>query len=158
MKRQRHWVKYKEIENKSIADIVDRLQSMARQAISENYTISSNKVTQAMVDHAQDIITRLLNVRDVKVFSDYLLNLFTVIPRKMDNVSLYLPQTKEDFNTIIAREQNLLDVMRGQVVQRQITNEDNDAQKEYDCTILEMLGIEFEDCDSDDIIKIKNAS
>lgn len=41
---------YKEIENKVIAEIVEHLQSMAKQAISENYTISSNKVTQAMVD------------------------------------------------------------------------------------------------------------
>ena len=40
---------YKEIENKVIAEIVERLQAMARKAISDNYTISSNKVTQASI-------------------------------------------------------------------------------------------------------------
>ena len=47
-------------ENKVIAEIVDRLQSMARKAISDNYTISSNKVTQAMIDEAQNVLTSLL--------------------------------------------------------------------------------------------------
>lgn len=67
--------KYKRIENKNIAEIVDRLQSMARKAISENYTISSNKVTQAMVDEAQNILTSLLNAKDVQEFNDILLKL-----------------------------------------------------------------------------------
>lgn len=53
---------YKEIENKVIAEIVERLQEMAKQAISDNYTISSNKVTQAMVDEAQEILTGLLDL------------------------------------------------------------------------------------------------
>ena len=41
---------YKEIDNAEIAAIVERLQAMAKKAISENYTVSSNKVTQVMVD------------------------------------------------------------------------------------------------------------
>ena len=73
--------KYKEIENRSIAEIVERLQNMARKAISDNYTISSNKVTQAMVDEAQNILTSLLDVKDVSKFNDILLKLFTTIPR-----------------------------------------------------------------------------
>jgi poly [ADP-ribose] polymerase len=41
---------YANISNLSIAQIVSRLQAMAKQAISDNYTISSNKVTQIMID------------------------------------------------------------------------------------------------------------
>lgn len=148
---------YKEIENKVIADIVERLQSMARKAISENYTISSNKVTQAMIDEAQDVLTSLITKSDVKEFNEILLNLFTVIPRKMGNVKDYLANTTKDFSEIIQKEQDLLDVMKGQVVQKQIIDETtkNDIKKEN--TILEQLGLVFEECDSRDIAIIKNA-
>ena len=100
---------YKEIENKVIAEIVERLQQMARKAISDNYTISSNKVTQAMVDEAQGILTKLLSINDKNQFNDTLLNLFTVIPRKMKNVSQYLAKSQDDYSNIIQTEQDLLE-------------------------------------------------
>lgn len=148
---------YKEIENKVIAEIVERLQSMARKAISENYTISSNKVTQAMIDEAQDVLTSLLTMSKVKDFNDVLLKLFTVIPRKMGNVQDYLAKSDKDFSNIIQKEQDLLDVMKGQVVQKQIIEEsvENETQKEN--TILEQLGLVFEECDRKDIAIIKDA-
>ena len=148
---------YKEIENKVIAEIVDRLQSMARKAISDNYTISSNKVTQAMIDEAQNVLTSLLSISDVKSFNDTLLSLFTVIPRKMSNVKYYLADKKEDFSKIIQKEQDLLDVMKGQVVQKQIVDEyiENDSPAEI--TILEQMGLVFEECDRNDIATIKSS-
>ena len=148
---------YKEIENKVIAEIVERLQSMARKAISENYTISSNKVTQAMVDEAQDVLTSLLSISKVEEFNDVLLKLFTVIPRKMGNVQDYLARTDKDFSGIIQKEQDLLDVMKGQVVQKQIIEESIDDEKQKENTILEQLGLVFEECDKKDIAIIKDA-
>lgn len=149
--------KYKEIENKSIAEIVERLQNMARKAISDNYTISSNKVTQAMVDEAQNILTSLLDVKDVTEFNDILLKLFTTIPRKMSNVKSFLATSENDFASIIDKEQNLLDVMSGQVVQHQVIDETPEEVKKQDCTILEQLGLEFDECDNKDIAIIKTA-
>ena len=149
---------YKEIENKAIAEIVERLQSMARKAISDNYTISSNKVTQAMIDEAQDILTSLINIDDIESFNETLLKLFTTIPRKMGNVQSYLSKGKDDFSDIIQKEQDLLDVMKGQVVQKQIIDEsvnENSEQKEN--TILEQLGLVFEECNKKDIAIIKDA-
>ena len=149
---------HKEIENKVIAEIVERLQEMAKQAISDNYTISSIKVTQAMVDEAQEILTGLLDIPDVDTFNDMLLKLFTVIPRRMGNVKDYLVKSTEDFAKIIQREQDLLDVMRGQVVQKQIMDDtkDNDDNKNEN-TILEQLGLEFDECNDKDIAVIKDA-
>lgn len=147
---------YKEIENKVIAEIVERLQSMARKAISENYTISSNKVTQAMVDEAQDILTSLLTIETVEKFNETLLILFTTIPRKMSNVRDFLAKSDKDFSDIIQKEQDLLDIMKGQVVQKQIIDDaadENDTQ--YENTILEQLGLVFEECDANDIATIK---
>ena len=148
---------YKEIENKVIAEIVERLQNMARKTISENYTISSNKVTQAMVDEAQNILVELLDVSSVNEFNDMLLKLFTTIPRKMQNVKSYLADSFEDFSKIIQKEQDLLDVMRGQVVEHQAVEETADETVKYSHTILEQLGIEFEECDNKDIATIKTA-
>ena len=131
---------------------------MARKAISDNYTISSNKVTQAMIDEAQDILTSLINLDDVESFNETLLKLFTTIPRKMGNVQSYLSKSKDDFSDIIQKEQDLLDVMKGQVVQKQIIDEsvnENSEQKEN--TILEQLGLVFEECNKKDIAIIKDA-
>lgn len=149
---------YREIENKAIAEIVERLQAMARKAISDNYTISSNKVTHAMVDEAQDVLTSLIDAKDVDTFNETLLNLFTVIPRKMGNVKDYLAEKSDDFSRIIQKEQDLLDVMKGQVVQKQMIDENSekdDIQNEN--TILEQLGLVFEECSTKDIAVIKDA-
>lgn len=149
---------YREIENKAIAEIVERLQAMARKAISDNYTISSNKVTHAMVDEAQDVLTSLIDAKDVDTFNETLLKLFTVIPRKMGNVKDYLAEKSDDFSRIIQKEQDLLDVMKGQVVQKQLIDENSekdDIQNEN--TILEQLGLVFEECSTKDIAVIKDA-
>lgn len=148
---------YKEIENKVIAEIVQRLQDLARKAVSENYTISSNKVTQAMVDEAQDILTSLLDISDINIFNDTLLKLFTTIPRKMKNVQDCIAKSKEDFSKIIQKEQDLLDVMKGQVVSKQIIDESIEENQKSENTILEHLGLVFEECNSNDIATIKAA-
>lgn len=149
---------YRPIDNPVINDIVERLQSMARKVISENYTVSSNKVTQAMVDEAQDIITGLLSITDVKQFNDELVRLFITIPRKMGSVSSYIANNPDDFNKIIHREQDLLDVMKGQVVQKQIVDKaEEDNEPINNITVLEALGLEFEECSKDDIATIKVA-
>lgn len=148
---------YKEIENKSIAEIVERLQSMARKAISKNYTISSNKVTQAMVDEAQAIISNLLTIKDRERFNDTLLKLFTVIPRKMGSVDSYIAHDDTQFTKIISREQDLLDIMKGQIVQKQAIEEVKDNKQISDKTILEQLGLEFEECSPEDIAIIRVA-
>lgn len=148
---------YKEIKNKVIAEIVERLQQMARKAISENYTVSSNKVTQAMVDEAQNVLTKLVKVDDTKQFNDILLELFSVIPRKMGNVASYLAENPNAYSDIIQREQDLLDVMKGQVIQKQVEDEVSEIKEQSESTILETLGLEFGECNNEDISKIKKA-
>lgn len=147
--------KYKEIDNKAIKEIVDRLQSMANKVISENYTVSSKKVTQAMVDEAQGIITNLLNITDTAEFNDKLLKLFITIPRKMSEVQTYMVQSSEQFNQIIKREQDLLDIMKGQVIQKDTIEKVSDDESKCNNTILEHLGLEFAECSNEDIARIK---
>lgn len=150
---------WKEIINQSIAKIVERLQSMAKKAVSENYNISSNKVTQAMVEEAQNNINELMVQKNIESFNEKLLTLFTVIPRKMSDVRFYLAISTDDFPKIIEREQDLLDVMKGQVVQKIIENKNkNDllASEKNHKTILEAMGLEFYECSDEENNMIKD--
>ena len=146
---------YKPIANKVIAELVQKLQNLARNVIKRNYTISATKVTVAMVDEAQRIIDGMINIKTVKEFNDTLLKLFMTIPRSMGQVQNHLASSDNEFAKIIQREQDLLDVMRGQVVVKApVVKKDKQVANE---TILEANGLVFEDCDDSDIAKIKEA-
>ncbi len=146
---------YREIENAAIKAIVEKLQSLARDTIRKNYTVKASAVTQDMVNAAQDIIDKLANSSgDVKEFNDSLLKLFTVIPRKMGNVRDYLANKIDDFAHIISKEQDLLDVMRGQIYVKP-NNEPVEMVEKKQQTILEELGLEMEEATADDVALIK---
>lgn len=147
---------YKEIENKVIAEIVQRLQDMAHKKIQANYKVSSQQVTQAMVDEAQKVIDKLMSKNNVEEFNETLLELFTVIPRKMGNVNDYISKSKDDFARILKDEQDLLDVMAGQVITHTVQDEpDNDVEDKQE-TILEAMGLVFEETTDEDVAMIKS--
>ena len=150
---------YKEIESKVIAEIVERLQAMAKSAIQSNYRVDSLAVTQAMVDEAQKHIDKLADSYSkmtLKNFNDSLIQLFAIIPRKMKQVNDWLAEKPEQFADIVAREQDLLDVMKGQVVQRVVEEDNKDDNAEApQKTILDTLGLVFEECTDDDVKHIK---
>ena len=146
---------YKEIENAAVKAIVEKLQSLARETIKKNYTVKASAVTHDMVDAAQKIIDTLANSSaTVEIFNDSLLKLFTVIPRKMGNVRDYLANKTEDFAQIISKEQDLLDVMRGQIYVKP-DNEPVEVVEKKQQTILEELGLEMEETTADDVALIK---
>ena len=146
---------YKEIENAAIRAIVDKLQNLARETIRKNYTVKASAVTQDMVDAAQKVIDELANsASSVDEFNNTLLKLFTIIPRKMGNVRDYLANTNDDFAKIITTEQDLLDVMRGQIyVKPEVVEHPNEPKKAL--TILEELGLVMEEATLDDVAMIK---
>lgn len=147
---------YKEIENAVIKEIVEKLQSMARETIQKNYTVKASSVTQDMVNEAQKIIDALANnSTTVKDFNDNLLRLFTVIPRKMGNVRDYLARETNDFAKIISKEQDLLDVMRGQIYVKTDDEPTTTVEKKQQ-TILEELGLVMEEVTDDEVAMIKS--
>lgn len=133
---------YARISNTLISSIVERLQAMAKQAIADNYTISSNKVSQAMIDEAQGLISQLDMNSSIIYFNHVLIDLFTTIPRKMKRVVDELAKTREDFKRIVQREQDLLDIMRGQVYQ-EVVEDVEEVSAAVQKTLLETLGLEF---------------
>ena len=146
---------YKEIENEAVRMIVDKLQRLAHETIQKNYTVKASAVTQDMVDAAQKIIDILANSNStIEEFNKTLLELFTVIPRKMGNVRDYLANDTTDFAKIISKEQDLLDVMRGQIYIKS-ENEPVESVEKKQQTILEEFGLQMEEATADDIAMIK---
>lgn len=150
---------YRAIENKVIAEIVDRLQSMAKKAVSDNYTVSANQVTMAMVAKAQEQLAVMaqMNSSPVEDFNKALINLFGIIPRKMGNVNSYIARDVSDYGKILEREQDLLDVMRGQVYVPPAESDTIPFDENKEKTILEEKGLIFEEVTNDDIAVIKSA-
>lgn len=137
---------YKPIEEPDIAAVVEYLRSKARDAVRRNYTVSSEQVTREMVNTAQwqlDTLYRQSSGLTVPEFNDKLIDLFHTIPRRMAHVGDFLAVDKSDFDKIIDREQKVLDVMSGQVVDKVTTTVMNGNKVDKDKTILEMVGLEF---------------
>lgn len=151
-----------------VAEFFEFLKKCAQNTISANYKVSSNKVTQKMVDTAQDIIDKLTEgweaEKPINQLNELLIQLYTVIPRKMRNVADYLLKngtSKEDIGNLIDKEQKLLDTMAGQVISTTMSNANTIKEAEEEVlgsrTILEKLGLEIElEKDESVIKKIKD--
>lgn len=140
---------YKPIDEPSIEEVINFLLSCADKTVQSNYKVSSLEVTPQMVAAAQMQINRIAAFatgngygNGIEEFNEMLLKLFMIIPRKMRNVNDYLVKDPADFGKVIQREQDLLDVMSGQVV-----TPVNDAPEEVEVgelpeqTILESMGL-----------------
>lgn len=145
---------YAPIQNPKIAEIVDRLQKYANDVIKANYSVKSGQVTKIMVDEVQDYLNRMTYAKDLNEFNQYLLEIFKIIPRSMSRVDAYLAYNDRDIAKIISREQDLLDIMRGQIItpvkgQKVVTSTGNKH------TILELNGIQMEEATPEDIELVK---
>lgn len=151
------------IKNVSVRSIIKRLFDFANKTIQSAYRVNASVVTQAMVDSAQGIIDFLSNnysSMSVEEFNKKLIELFQVIPRKMRKVADHLSTSSNDFESIITREQSLLDTMAGQVyVSKKSDNSDNLANNNEVAqeSMLDKMGITMEDATEEDIKKIKKA-
>ena len=140
---------YAPIQNPKIAEIVDRLQKYANDVIKANYSVKSGQVTKIMVDEVQKYLNDMTYANSLNEFNNYLLEIFKIIPRSMSRVDAYLAYDQKDIAKIIQREQDLLDIMRGQIItpvkgQKVVTQTGNKH------TILELNGIQIEEADAKD--------
>lgn len=135
--------RYKDIDDKSVADLIERLDMYANAVIKANYTISVEKVTTAMVDKARSILNRLKSQKDLLSFNNSLLELFSVLPREMKSVNDYLCNDSSDIACIIERESELLDIISGQVKKSKAINPIDKSDIDNNKTILEALGLKI---------------
>jgi poly [ADP-ribose] polymerase 2/3/4 len=150
---------------KDVVKFVENLMRMAKESVERNYVISSQNVTKAQVDEAQDLLNKisvlLTKGQDSKEINDLLLELYKVIPRKMKKVQEHLIQSVEiktdsDLKTakdIFSAEQDALDAMSGQVAMNVKSSEDLD-EEEFDA--LESANLEAYECSPAEIEMIKS--
>lgn len=146
-----------DISDRVIDKLFKQLQDFANHTIKQNYKVSSNKVTQAMIDEAQakvDQLAALIGKRkkfDVVEYNDLLLELFHIIPRRMGDVRDWLIKTsltgadlRGRCEKILNKEQSTLDVMAGQVIVNSKTDDVEEATTDTKRDILTVLGLEVQ--------------
>lgn len=145
---------YAPIPIPSIATIVDRLQRYAKEVIAANYSVVSGQVTQIMVDETQENLNKMINSNNLDMFNRYLIEVFKIIPRSMSRVDAYLASTPNEMANILQREQDLLDIMQGQII-TPVRGQKVETVTGDKKTILEINGIEMSEVDEKDIVLIK---
>lgn len=129
------------ITEPNVARVMDALMAASRKIVQTNYKVAVEAVTQVMMDEAQAVLDELAQLAkrqaSVTEMNRRLLQLYTILPRKMNKVEDYLIKQLPDVQRFLASEQSILDSMAGQVVTTQ-------AQSRGAGTILEALGITVE--------------
>lgn len=153
--------KVEAIEDSIVRKLIEDLMSFANKSIQKNYKVTQEAVSEQQVDAAQaviDEISALIKVGvDIKHVNSMLLKLYTIIPRKMDNVKNHLFSEIKDNSTLelaqrlLDQEQSALDTMSGQVQlikqQREAAEkaaEDKAKGKKTKKTVLDQMGVTVE--------------
>lgn len=144
--------------SKVVINIVKKLQAWANKSISENYTVSSEDVTQKQVDKAQEVLDQIVSfdlTKDtINDFNKLLLQFYAIVPRKMKHVKNHLINVDDNDlierkNKIISEEQDTLDVMAGQVKLNNDTKttEDSETNTEQQSIkdLISSSGLEIEE-------------
>ena len=79
-----------DIKEAIVKTVFDDLMAFANKSIQKNYKVTQDAVTQAQIDAAQEVLNKavksLKKGMDVKILNDSLIELYTIIPRKMKDV------------------------------------------------------------------------
>lgn len=147
-------------DDNEVRKLIEQLQSWAKATIQQNYKVSTSKVTQKMVDTAQDLIDKLTKQykdnEDYKILNKTILEIYTTIPRRMSDVKSYLLKSndKKEIESLIDNEQKLLDTMAGQVLANKAVQEDEQKEEVTNKpnSLLEQLGLEIKYVEDKDVL------
>ena len=131
-------------KGKGVEHFFRTFSKYTKDSVRGNYTIAVGSVTKAMLDEAQGILNHLIGLSDVEKFNKHLLELYTVLPRRMSNVKDYLVRDDKGLDKLIAKEQDILDSLSSSVV----TNVVESGQ-----VFEDSFGIEMEEVDCPQSIK-----
>lgn len=148
--------KFKKIEDSSVDWLINTLMAYANKVIDQNYTVKIEEVTPEMVNTASELLDDLSKrgfVISTSEFNRKLLKLFQVIPRKMKNVEDHLAASSLDYEEILEREYDILDVMHSQVASTGKLNLEHTENKN-EKTILDVLGLTIRPCTPEENKKI----
>lgn len=130
------------ISDALVDDLVKRLTAYAQAKIQDSYTVKSEDVTEKMIEEAEKVLDSLAKATTVARFNSLLLELFKIIPRRMDGVNGVkncMAKSDADFQDIIYREDSLLTVMKTAVSAAQKQK----GLKDDETNILDAMGLEI---------------
>lgn len=140
-----------DIQDPLVAELIRKLSQYAKKSVASDYLVQAENVTQAQLSEAQNLIDEVsqlissgsFNIGDL---NQNLLQLYTIVPRRMDDVSDYLIADHWNnltINNFIEEEQKRLDVMAQQVTEVNTDVEEGES-------ILDAMGISI--VKADDIV------
>lgn len=132
-----------DVKEKKVNEFLTLMQNYTNKLVAATYSVKAEAVSQKQVDAAQKLIDELnkMDAKKVKDVNDKLVELYTIIPRRMSHVSYYiLPNIKLD--KTLSDEQDNLDAMAAQVsLIKPKTAKEQKAEAKKSQTILDKLGI-----------------
>ena len=138
-------VKTKKIDDVKVEQFLSLMESYTKGLVAKTYSVKSTNVTEAQIKEAQRLINELSKLdkkKDEKTINKNLLDLYTVIPRKMSKVQRFiLPEV--DFDKTMVQEQDNLDAMASQVKMFNVTPNQPQSQEK---SLLDILGISMKEC------------
>ena len=116
--------------NKSFDEFYKVFQKYTGSMVRKTYLVEG--CSQGQIDEAQSILNKLVKAKTVDTFNKDLLELYKVIPRRMNDVRLYMLNDIKKKQSVIQKEQDALDSMDS----ANVTNVSNP---------FETLGIKWEE-------------
>ena len=95
-------------QTESINEVLENLRAISRQMISDNYRGNMVNVSEEAINKSKELLKKMEITENVYDFNSILFELFSMIPRKMNNVIQNTAKDQDDFYKIIERENDLL--------------------------------------------------
>lgn len=117
-----------------VRDFFESLESYSNEVLKKHYAASFENVTEEMICQAELLLSEISMEKSLMENNNFLENVFHIIPRKMKNVDDFLIHHKQEISSCLAREYDLLDVMRARATQK-TSQESTDILEELDLEI-----------------------
>jgi len=135
--------KFVDIADKLVNEFMTKMKAYTDGLVSKTYSVKAEAVSQKQVDEAQRLLDTLKKFKPsdgVNKVNEVLVELYTVIPRRMQNVKHHLlPNVK--LEDILEDEQDNLDAMAAQVSMVKVDEKKAKAEKKQAQTLLDKLGL-----------------
>lgn len=142
-------VTYRKIGDQDVERLVMALLRCAGKFFKENYKVSIENVTGRMVEEAEKCLFTLQTETSVDGFNQGLLRLYSVIPRKMQDVREHLLKDMGHSQDVLETEYQMLNLVKGQ---KRVECRKNDEKN-----ILDAHGLRIRPCNAielDEIYKL----
>lgn len=157
LKITKQQAQFNSILDREIDDLLNTLLQKSRQFSSQYYNIET-AISKKQIDEAQDYLNLMAkNIDDnttppdslLKQFNKYLLEIFSILPRKILKVQDNLCKNLDDRPKILNREQSLLDNLAIQAIQPTAVTGNN-------LTLLDAYGFSMSQASPEEIQMVKD--